>query len=124
KDYSGSTRNVLQLVRGENIIELNRVRNRSRRQTTLSIARAMSLLVQGQLTLIEFLRRASHQTERLFDVSEPPVKNDEGLLRRKLEENNAVPPSPEWFGLEVAAEVIIPLEEAEGPPARVPQVHS
>ncbi|RZF34043.1 hypothetical protein LSTR_LSTR013752 [Laodelphax striatellus] len=64
----------------------------------------MSFLVQGQITLIKFLRRVSHQTDSLFDVLNHRLQQDEGLLEEELEENNEAPPSPEWFGLEVGAD--------------------
>ncbi|RZF42434.1 hypothetical protein LSTR_LSTR015535 [Laodelphax striatellus] len=103
EDYSGLIRRPIStyfnIIRGENIIELNPIRNQPHQLTTLSIAQAMSFLVQGQITLIEFSRRVSHQTDSLFDVLNHPLQKDKGLLEEELEENNEAPPSRVvWIG--------------------------
>ncbi|XP_039291194.1 uncharacterized protein LOC120352922 [Nilaparvata lugens] len=105
-------------LRNDNILDLNnRNRGRMGRLTTAGIADSMNLLVRRQISLIDFLKRVSHQTDSLFDVFNHSLQANEGLFAEELE----VDIRDEWITLDVDEEEdeeeVVVVEEAAAVPA-------
>ncbi|XP_039297476.1 uncharacterized protein LOC120354418 [Nilaparvata lugens] len=78
----------------------------------------MNSLIQGQITLIECLRRLLHQNDTLFNrVLNYSLQVDEGLMEEELEVI-----TNEWMNADIgAAEEVVLMEEAAAvPPVALP----